>query len=93
MLYQPNFSADFRTIMPDGNEWDLPVMQYTGLKDRDGKEVYEGDIVGVCFKEKEIGEGVAYQFTVDIPDVYARGAKEDWEIIGNIYENPDIIKA
>ncbi len=75
------------------------VMQYTGLKDKNGVEIYEGDIVR-CFRDgpsevvfkkgcfgletyTSIGN---YYYTFD--EVYGY-----CEIIGNIYENPELLES
>lgn len=62
------------------------VMQYTGLKDKNGKEIYEGDVYNY--------NGVIDVFE-SIEDFYynelIKYRVEDGEIIGNIYENPELI--
>lgn len=72
------------------------VMQYTGLKDKNGKEIYEGDIV-------KIGEYLTYEVSInDFTQMHVidneMGMEELWKnhkvckIIGNIYENPELLK-
>ncbi len=72
------------------------VMQYTGLKDKNGKEIYEGDIV--C-----IGGSQPYEvITNDFSQVHCidndLGQEElyKWnklcKVIGNIYENPELLE-
>lgn len=94
-----NLGANFKEFSP--------LMQYTGLKDRNGKEIYEGDIV--CHPNPEcrgavkfgIYKGGSYDtyedgngFYVDRIDSHPEGLHEDgyFVIIGNIYQNPELLK-
>ena len=92
------------------------LLQYTGLKDKNGKEIYEGDIVAcersfwkenkkICvveWKEYDAGFNLFYPNDPVDSEVLADRKKEQelsmfqvWEhereIIGNIYENPDLL--
>lgn len=71
--------------------------QYTGLKDKNGDEIYEGDIL-----EDGSGEPIEY-WTVKFEDGKFIGSTQgvdedifeltDLEIIGNIHENPELLEA
>ncbi len=76
------------------------VMQSTGLFDKNGVEIYERDVVRikgvrqpgvVTYNGKEFG-------LLDSKNKFYAGYKwEDWEryfeVIGNIYENPELLEA
>ena len=82
------------------------LMQFTGLKDKNGKEIYEGDIVLSKYFDNRIDKYVKRKAKV----MFERGCflvkngywtplltniiGDTWalEIIGNIYENPELLK-
>jgi len=75
----------------------LIFMQYTGLKDIKGKEIYEGDILSneddylKFIVEFDLGRFVAIDNKRhDIYDL--KMIASQCEVIGNIYENPELIK-
>lgn len=75
------------------------ISQYTGLKDKNGKEIYEGDILIWEINGKEIKASVIFDvgaFWMD-KDENGYSVCNDWyrgeyKIIGNIYENSELIK-
>ena len=75
------------TCYVDGSQ--LILMQYTGLKDKKGVKIYEGDIVKIT-----CGDNVPNQYTADMFEL--RNTINDFggviEVIGNIYENPELLE-
>jgi uncharacterized phage protein (TIGR01671 family) len=74
------------------------LMQYTGLKDKNGKEIYEGDVVRDCdtsdcvFEVKWHDKAVGYYMPDEFDEEYAYPMSQvKLEVIGNIYENPDLL--
>jgi len=62
-----------------------PLMQFTGLKDKNGEEIYEGDIV----KEDN---GTLLEVWWASGTWMGCARYEYCEVIGNIYENPELLK-
>ncbi len=69
------------------------VGQFTGLCDRNGKEIYEGDILmsSHSFPLHKHVNPWAVEYSVDNGFGLSESAASDYEIVGNIYENPDIL--
>ena len=68
------------------------LMQYTGLKDKNGKEIYEGDIVKFIFGIQKIYWGVGCWKTTggEHGHLLNELISRQCEILGHIYENPEL---
>jgi len=73
-------------------------MQYTGLKDKNGKEIYEGDLLEADWPNPSKVEFVNGKYMKSFFD-YANDrfvpeiiVTDQDEVIGNIYENPELLK-
>lgn len=76
---------------------DIEFMQYTGLKDKNNKEIYEGDIFHIGSKKilyvvEWIDCGLKGRQIKNISWIGLDYWKDDIEVIGNIYENPELIE-
>ncbi len=106
--------ADGFSISMDGTEWyddnshswplsDIELMQFTGLHDKNGKEIYEGDIITYRWEDRKGDEVVNHvikwdngrflicpiRSTVQTWNIHLYPYNEESEVIGNIYENPE----
>lgn len=117
--FESAFSENFIEVTKGGlyptDECSI-LMQYTGLKDKNDKEIYEGDIIKFHIFTQELGEGFGVyegerewigEIAMESFGVWLESDTEEksgyiinWygtheesiEIIGNIYENPELLR-
>ena len=79
----------------------VELMQSTGLKDKNGKEVFVGDIIKCtrgCPHEVYLEKEYGGTYVGGMPAVYLKGLLSGYawtgaeEILGNIYENPELLE-
>lgn len=105
------YAGNLSTVSFDGTEGEkqdidvkrFEIMQYTGLLDKNGKEIYEGDIVmantpyctkdpkEIVWDDKRAGFFMKADFVAYDPKNLYKLSGFKMEVIGNIHENPELL--
>jgi hypothetical protein len=81
---------------------EMELLQYTGLKDKHGVEIYEGDLIhrpdiGIAMLVRWNARSAAFDLALRDPEDfnavklwYTQATQTDYEVIGNVYEHPEL---
>lgn len=97
-----NYNEEY---IPADEQVDVEIMQYTGLRDKNGTEIYEGDTVKAYHREWEEYTTHSVKFCDGAFSIgrYWKDGIHSWysmeqyesselEVIGNIYQNPELLE-
>ena len=98
--FKDAFCADIRGVPELGNE-NFILMQFTGLHDKNGKEIWEGDLVrwnwkGNKYPPMEVKMGTLYEGDDKTRTgwiAFDSFVDENCEVLGNVWENPELVKS
>ena len=105
--WNPSFFSDMSPVTSWGDEFptddpSVVLMQYTGLKDKNGKEIYEGDIWEYDQRYKVIWKDsgfavdgemwISFAGNLNVSLGWFSEMADNGEVIGNIYENPELVE-
>ena len=96
MLYELDNKGYHEDLMKPFDNLDTKsyyeIMQFTGLFDKNGKEIYEGDIIEQIFYGDEISKIILVVEDIRNLESIRCGSSKENKIIGNIYENPEFVE-
>ena len=100
--YVLSLKGEFHNLQNGSGGKEYIVQQYTGLKDKNGVEIYEGDILK-CKGFNGWFDQVGFYYNVVVKHTIIESGESqiagfayipiDREVIGNIFENPELLKA
>ena len=85
--------GNFNFCLKIGTQEVLDIIECTGLRDKDGKEIWEGDILRGedDSKVKIIWDNGGFCIESGEETWWLYGFNKYWEVVGNIYENPGLL--